>query len=268
MTEQLPPLPGTPGVPEPSPLPGAHMHPGVPGQPDEHALPAWLRETAGEPRWQVSVAIAAMVALQLALPSRLLPIGRVEMSLPFGRASAALILPAAQILLGAILFAANPRRIDHASPRLRLLSLLLITLASLANAFSAGALVYEIVSGTPKLSAPVLLFIGGDVWMTNILVFAIWYWEFDRGGPGPRSRAERPHPDFVFPQMTDPQLARHDWEPRFVDYLYVSYTNAAAFSPTDTLPFTAWPKLAMTLQSLVSLGTAALVIARAVNILG
>jgi len=247
--------------------------PSIPGPPhspdDEHAIPAWLRETAGEPRWQVSVAIAAMVGLQLALPSRLLPIGRFEMSLPSGHsASAALVLPAAQILLGGILFAANPRRIDHASPRLRLLSLLLITLASLANAFSAGSLVYEIITGTPKLTAPELLFIGGDVWLTNILVFALWYWEFDRGGPGPRSRAERPHPDFVFPQMTDPQLARHDWEPRFVDYLYVSYTNAAAFSPTDTLPFTAWPKLAMTLQSLVSLGTAALVIARAVNILG
>jgi hypothetical protein len=249
-------------TPEPAQLP---EHPQIPA----HPLPAWLRQTAGEPRWQVSVAIAALIALQLALPSRYLPIGQVEMRLPVGHlAQASVLLPAAQVLLGVILFAANPRRIDHASPRLRMLSLLLVALASLANAFSAGSLVYEIVNGTPRLSALVLLGIGGDVWLTNILVFAIWYWEFDRGGPGARARAIRPHPDFVFPQMTSPQLAHHDWEPRFVDYLYVSYTNAAAFSPTDTLPFTAWPKLAMALQSLVSLGTAALVIARAVNILG
>lgn len=234
-----------------------------------HGMPAWLRETAAEPRWQVSTAIAVMVALQLALPSRYLPIGRVEMAMPFGRSiPGGALLPVAQVVLGAILVAANPRRVDHASPRLRALSLLLISVASLANAFSAVALVVEIVQGSQKIDAPVLLLIGGDIWLTNILVFAIWYWEFDRGGPSARARAVRPHPDFVFPQMTNPELAEHDWEPQFADYLYVSYTNAAAFSPTDTLPFSRWPKMLMTLQSLVSLGTAALVIARAVNILG
>ncbi len=98
-------------------------------------------------------------------------------------------------------------------------------------------------------------------------MFGLWYWEFDRGGPVARAAGTRPYPDFLFPQMTTPELAPPDWEPAFVDYLYVSFTNALAFSPTDTMPMTRWAKLTMLVQSVVSVVTVVLVIARAVNIL-
>jgi uncharacterized membrane protein len=100
-----------------------------------------------------------------------------------------------------------------------------------------------------------------------VIIFALWYWEFDRGGPVSRAHAHRPYPDFLFPQMSTPDMAPSEWEPRFVDYLYLSFTNATAFSPTDVMPLSRWAKLTMLAQSAVSLITVALVIARAVNVL-
>ena len=85
--------------------------------------------------------------------------------------------------------------------------------------------------------------------------------------PFSRASGTRPYPDFLFPQMTDPHLASPDWEPLFIDYLYVSLTNVFAFSPTDTMPLSRWAKALMASQSVVALSTTALVIARAVNIL-
>jgi hypothetical protein len=113
-----------------------------------------------------------------------------------------------------------------------------------------------------------LLFAGAVLWLTNVLVFGIWYWELDGGGPGRRLRVGvgRPPSDFLFAQMTQPALAA-GWRPRFVDYLYTSYTNAAAFSPTDTLPLSAMAKTLMTVQSLTALVTILLVVARAINAL-
>ncbi|GAA4825357.1 hypothetical protein GCM10023201_09700 [Actinomycetospora corticicola] len=96
--------------------------------------------------------------------------------------------------------------------------------------------------------------------------FALWYWQFDRGGPSVRACGERSLPDFWFPQMQSADLDP-EWEPHFVDYLYVSFTNATAFSPTDTMPLSRWAKLTMLVQSAVSLATVALVVARAVNVL-
>ena len=110
---------------------------------------------------------------------------------------------------------------------------------------------------------------GAVLWLTNVLIFGIWYWEIDRGGPAHRlvhSNRTEP-PDFLFPQMSQPGLAP-GWRPGFVDYLYTSYTNATAFSPTDTLPLSALAKLLMAIQSLIALITTLLVIARAVNVLG
>jgi hypothetical protein len=107
------------------------------------------------------------------------------------------------------------------------------------------------------------------LWLTNILIFGIWYWELDRGGPARRvaSDASLPGADFLFPQMIEPQIAP-GWQPGFADYLYTSYTNATAFSPTDTLPLTAMAKLLMAVQSAIALVTILLVVARAVNVLG
>ena len=106
-----------------------------------------------------------------------------------------------------------------------------------------------------------------QIWLTNVIVFGLWYWELDRGGPGARCRENHREPDFLFPQMSTPAAAPPSWAPRFLDYLYVAFTNATAFSPTDTLPLTAWAKVLMAIQSLASLLTVALVAARAVNIL-
>jgi hypothetical protein len=106
-----------------------------------------------------------------------------------------------------------------------------------------------------------------QIWFTNVLAFGLWYWEFDRGGPGSRSHVHHREPDFLFPQMANPDAAPKDWCPSFIDYMYVTFTNATAFSPTDTMPLTQWAKLLMAVQSLASLLTVALVAARAVNIL-
>ena len=78
-----------------------------------------------------------------------------------------------------------------------------------------------------------MLITGGSIWPTNIVIFGLWYGDLHRGGPGARARAEQDHPDFLFPEMTAPDLADADWEPHFVDYLYLAFTNATAFSPTD-----------------------------------
>jgi hypothetical protein len=221
--------------------------------------PAWRRETEGEARWQVTLVTAVAIALQLPVP------GRLDLVRP------AWILPAAQGALLVMLVVANPHRINRESAALRWLSLALAALISLANGWAAAALVVDLARGTGPKTAPPLLLTGGMIWLTNVIVFALWYWEFDQGGPVARALAtsKRP-PDFLFPQMSltdDPHLVPKDWEAAFSDYLYVAFTNATAFSPTDTMPMSRWAKLAMALQAAVSLVTAALVIARAVNIL-
>jgi hypothetical protein len=123
------------------------------------------------------------------------------------------------------------------------------------------------VRDTAKLTAPELIVTGGAIWLTNVIVFGLWYWEFDRGGPVARVHATHLYPDFQFVQMVSPEMAPPEWEPAFGDYLYLSFTNAAAFSPTDVMPLSRWAKMAMLLQSVISIVTVALVIARAVNIL-
>ena len=219
--------------------------------------PAWRRVTQGEPRWQVSVAVAAAIALQVFVPVRLVPV------------HPAWVFPAVDGLLAAGLIIANPRRIDRQSMILRYTSLTLIALISFANVWSAERLVTEIIHGNSPVasSAPTLLLDGGSIWLTNVIVFALWYWEFDRGGPVARALALKQYPDFQFVQMVSPELAPPGWEPMFADYFYLSFTNASAFSPTDVLPMSRWAKMLMLVQSAASLVTVALVIARAVNIL-
>ena len=218
-------------------------------------VPAWRRQTQGEARWQPAVATAAAVALQFPLPGRLVLVHPVW------------LLPALESLLLLILVIANPRRIDRQSRALRLLGLILTALLSLANAYSVARLAVGLVQGTLGNSAGPLLVTGGVIWLTNVIIFGLWYWEFDRGGPAARANADRMYPDFQFVQMVSPQLAPPDWEPAFADYLYLAFTNAAAFSPTDVMPMSRWAKLAMTVQSAISILTVALVVARAVNIL-
>jgi hypothetical protein len=217
-------------------------------------LPAWKRATAGELRWPVSLVVAGMVTLQLLLPQRFSLTNR-------------WLLPCLEAALMLLLAVSHAQRISGAARWTRWLGLTLIAVASLANGWSATQLVVGLVHGSEGKDPTGLLVTGGNIWLTNIIVFGLWYWELDRGGPGARALGRHQHPDFLFPEMTAPELAEHDWEPQLVDYLYVAFTNATAFSPTDTLPFSRWSKVAMMLQSTISLGTGALVIARAVNIL-
>jgi hypothetical protein len=180
------------------------------------------------------------------------------------------IIPAVEGVLLLVLLLANPGRVNRETKLLRLLGLGLVTAASIANAYVAGMLIHEIVTkhaGLQALSPAQLLTTGGAVWLTNVVVFGLWYWELDSGGPAARASARDEYPDFLFPQMTAPEQAEPDWEPAFVDYLYVSFTNATAFSPTDTMPLTRWAKLAMMFQAIVSVAVVALVIARSINIL-
>ena len=217
-------------------------------------VPAWRRLTDGESTWPVRIAVAAAVALQVAIPNRY--------EIP-----PTWLLPTLGAMLGIGLSVAHPRRITRHSPQLRTVSIMLIAVISLANAGSAGRLIIALLRGKSHDSATTLLLTGGAIWLTNVIVFGMWYWNLDRGGPAARALALKSFPDFLFPQMTMPDLSPADWQPQFFDYLYLSFTNAAAFSPTDTLPLARWAKMAMMLQSIVSLGTVVLVVARAVNIL-
>jgi uncharacterized membrane protein len=219
-----------------------------------HAMPAWRRVTRGEPRLPVTITIVVAIGLIAALPARVAnhPVW---------------LLPGlAGVLLVGILIT-NPKRVDHPSQTLRIASLVLIGVMTAANAASAARLVNDLVQSQGIRDPTKLLLTGAAIWLTNMIVFALWYWEFDRGGPVARSRGLRPHPDFLFPQMTSPDLSPEDWEPSFVDYLYLSFTNATAFSPTDVMPLSRWAKLTMLVQSVISLVVVALVIARAVNVL-
>jgi uncharacterized membrane protein len=218
-------------------------------------LPAWKRPTNGEARWQVALCTAAAIALQVAVPERLVLL------------RPAWILLALQGLLLIVLVTANPHRINRESRLLRSLGLTLAALLSLVNGWSVVRLATDIVDGTPMGTPRALLITGAAIWLTNVIIFALWYWEFDRGGPVNRFLGTRHYPDLMFPQMASPELAPADWEPVFVDYLYFSFTNATAFSPTDVMPLARWAKLTMLVQSAVSLAVGALVIARAVNIL-
>jgi len=221
---------------------------------EDAVAPAWRRVTRGEPRLPVTIAVGVAIALQLALPARVADHPR-------------WLLPGIAVLLLIGLVAANPRRIDRRSPRLRAASLLLIAVMSAANAASVARLIIDLLRGQGNHNPTTLLLTGAAVWLTNMIVFALWYWEFDRGGPVARALAPRPYPDFLFPQMTSPELAPEHWTPQFVDYLYLSFTNATAFSPTDVMPMSRWAKLTMMIQSAISLIVVVLVIARAVNIL-
>lgn len=217
-------------------------------------VPAWLRPTQGENRWPVAIAIVVAIGLQVALPDRLSLLNR-------------WVLPGLELALLAALIVAAPRRFSRESRPLRVASLMLSGLITVANGWSAALLVIGLVAGQEGADAGPLLSTGAAIWLTNVIAFALWYWQFDRGGPAARAHARKLLPDFQFVQMQNPELASPDWEPGFLDYLYLSFTNATAFSPTDVMPLSRWAKMTMLAQSLVSLVTVALVIARAVNIL-
>jgi uncharacterized membrane protein len=207
----------------------------------------------GESRWGAAVAVLAVAALHLTLPEEITPGPRWA-------------VPVLELMLLVALLAANPRRISRESRDARALSLVLIAVIAVANALSLSRLVRLLLAGGPASGRDVVVAAVG-VWLTNVVLFGLVFWEGDRGGPHARSVGRDSRPDLLFPQMTLGGTLGAGWSPTFVDYLYVSFTNSTAFSPTDTMPLSGRAKIAMLVQSLLSFVTVGLVVARAVNIL-
>jgi hypothetical protein len=225
----------------------------------EHHVPMWLRPGNPESRWPVLMALIAAIVLQRAIPSHYTLVPR----WPLLAMEGALLI---------VLLIINPVALTRSTRVGKTASIVLLAAITADNTASALVLDYHIVTGKVSNDAEVLLGSGAAVFITNIIAFGIWYWEIDRGGPFRRAGADARHPklrypDFMFPQMTTSKVAPKNWEPRFVDYLYVSLTNVMAFSPTDTMPLTQRAKAMMTLQAVVAVSTIALVFARAVNVL-
>lgn len=213
----------------------------------------WHKPHQGEQRLSVSLVVVLVIALQFLLPK--------DLSLGIQR-----YICAFEAVLLVFLVALSPNRIGKHHPPTRNLSIALTSVMTISNISSAIKLIDGLVQGTIT-DANKLLLSGGSIWLANIVIFSLWFWELDRGGPGARAEGRKPVPDFLFPQMSSPEYREKGWHPKFFDYLYISVTNASAFSPTDTAPLSRWAKILMMVQSLTSLVTVGLVIARAVNIL-
>jgi len=151
----------------------------------------------------------------------------------------------------------------------RRLALVSIGFVSAANSVSIILLIHLLVNGelTHRSGAAAeLLRAAVHMWVVNVLLFGLWFWQLDGGGPLARPTATPAQRDFLFPQQTEEALSGGGWRPLFLDYLYVSFTNASAFSPTDTMPLSRWAKMLMLVESAISLTLAIMVVARAVNI--
>jgi uncharacterized membrane protein len=203
-----------------------------------------------EPFWPAQMAVAVALALYVTLPHRLTMVP-------------SWVLPGLEVMLLLPLALTTPHRAADEHMRVRHATVALVGTIGAANALALVLLVHYLLQGG-RATGGDLLVSAVTIWLTNVLVFALWYWELDQGGPGSRA-ASRSAGDFRFPQQ---QTALDRWAPAFVDYLYLSFTNATALSPTDTVPLSAWAKLLMMLQALVSLLTLVLVAAHAVNVLG
>jgi hypothetical protein len=211
----------------------------------------WGVAAKPESRWAARAAVIVAIVLYIRLPGRY-TVGPMW------------LIPALEIAILVALFAATPLGMTRWA---RSWAILLIGILSAANFWSLILLVRMLAYHGRQVPGHELLNSSINIWVTNVIVFALWYWELDRGGPDERLRAQHEPPDFLFPQMLTPGAAPPNWSPRFLDYLYVAFTNATAFSPTDTLPLTRWAKVLMMIESLVSILAVTLVAARAVNIL-
>jgi hypothetical protein len=209
---------------------------------------------AGDPFWPAQIAVLIALILYIALPDKL-------------TLGPDWLLPAAEGLLLAGLVWASPwrRRTQPRSWR-RQLALGLSVLVAAGNSVSLGLLIHFVVKGG-KTGCYELVLSGAEIWTTAVLIFAVIYWELDGGGPTGRASGAKPLPDlFSFPQWVD--LNWTQWRPMFVDYLYLSFTNCTAFSPTDTMPVKPSVKLLMMFQGFTALVTIGVVVSRAISLLG
>jgi hypothetical protein len=221
-----------------------------------------LREVEIESRWEAGPAVALVMALQVAVAVTSRIVGWQTWVIPWWM----WLLP---VVPEAAIFVTNtwsrPHRALLERGIRRQVGIGLLAVASAGNAVLVLAVIASLVSGHESSGAHLLLK-GATVWLTNVILFGLWFWLFDRGGPVRRLRANPPPPDFQFPQMENPELAAPGWRPHFVDYMYVSFTNSIAFSPTDAMPLNRWAKLLMLFEASLSALVILLVAARAVNI--
>ena len=211
-------------------------------------------EVVAETRWPMVGAIVAAMVLTVLLPDDI-------------RLGPEWLLPLIEGVLLIALIAADPRSSTRRSRELRALSIALVSVLAIGALWSTALLIDDLVHGGSETnSARDLLEAGSVVWVSNNIAFALLYWELDSGGAAARAHDQRLHPDLAFPQQMNPRLGPPGWRPRFVDYLYLSFTNATAFSPTDVMPLVPWAKVAMAVQAVISLAILGLVIARAVNV--
>jgi uncharacterized membrane protein len=205
------------------------------------------------PFWEPQLVVACTIVLQLGLS-------------PQVTIGPSWLFPSLEgVLLLGLIIASPQAKAKHSRFR-RYAAVGMIGFVSAANIVSLVLLCHYLLRGG-KENGHQLILSGIVLWATNVLLFGLWYWEIDRGGPAARALGEEDMPDFLFPQMDKPEFAAPDWRPALVDYLYVSFTNATAFSPTDTMPLTKTAKWLMSAQALAALVTIGLVVARAVNIL-
>jgi hypothetical protein len=209
-----------------------------------------------EPRWPALIALVAIGGLYAALPSSLLISGPRWM------------------LMVVVLVLLVPTAISHRIGHHSLNQILGYVLNGVVTAAMIASLALLITAVTAhRITPSQLLRSAAALWISNILVFASWYWRLDAGGPHERARTLG-HTDgaFLFPQMTmDPEAklaaGEHEWEPNFIDYLFLAFNTRTAFSPTDVPVLSRWAKVLMMIQALISLLVIALLAGRAVNIL-
>lgn len=222
---------------------------------------AWGYRGMGEQRWPATLSILIAIALYAELPDKftigpnwLVPLLEIAVIIPLN--------------FRAPLITRSKTR--------RMLALTLFGAISVTNIVALALLVVDLVQGSSRGghnsinlgNGRTLIIASLQIWLTNVIIFGLWYWELDRGGPVARTAPQHRRPDFLFPQMTARKTALRGWAPHLLDYLYLSFTNSMAFSPADTMPLTPMAKMLMLVQSLASLITIVLVAARAVNILG
>ncbi|MFE5723984.1 hypothetical protein [Streptomyces erythrochromogenes] len=208
-----------------------------------------------ESRWPMAAAVIASAVLTLLLPDDL-------------RLGPRWALPLAEGLLLVALIAGDPGRISRRSTVLRAVSIALVVVLAGSAIWSTIQLIDDLIhGGTETDSASALLLAGGSVWASTVLAFSLLYFELDSGGPAARAHHMPRSPALAFPQQLNPEVSAPNWRPRYIDYLYLGFTNSTALSPTDVMPLAPWAKSVMTLQSLVSLIILGLVVARAVNVL-
>lgn len=205
-----------------------------------------------EPRWPASLALASCAALYAVLPSRLV-------------VGPKWLLPVLVVLPLVPLSARRHRHPDESS-WIRKVVIVLITIVTVANVASVALLVHRLLSSNVSQGTQ-LIYSAVAIWLTNVIIYGVWFWEIDRGGPHRRAGSEDLWPDIQFPQMENPDLVPKDWRPHFFDYLYTSFANGTSFAPADAMPLTLRIKILFASESAVSLVAIVVVGARAINIL-